>query len=81
MTSGNNQPPKRKPGRIIEIIPDGKVTLCSNPGMNLGPVTKIIALPSSSNKYNHLSLKDLARQRMEKQANPNFNSLQEYYDI
>ena len=46
VTSGTNQPPKRKPGRIIEIIPDGKVNLCSNPGMNLGPVTKIIALPT-----------------------------------
>ena len=40
------EPVRRKPGKVLEINPHGKVTLSSNPGIELGPVIKIIALPN-----------------------------------
>ena len=35
---------RRKPGGLVEIIPDGKFTVCESAGVEIGKVTKIFAL-------------------------------------
>ena len=34
---------RRKPGRLVEIIPDGKFTVCESVGVELREVTKKFA--------------------------------------
>ena len=63
-------PVQRKPGKLLEINPRGKKTLASNPGMDIGEVEMIIALPSPRNKLTHLGLVDLAKLRLQQRAHP-----------
>ena len=65
LTRRPGEPVQRKPGKLLEINPRGKRTLASNPGMALGEVELIIALPSRRNKLTHLGLVDLAKLRDE----------------
>ena len=64
------EPVQRKPGKLLEINPRGKRTLSSNPGMALGEVELIIALPSPRNRLTNLGLVDLAKHRLQQRAHP-----------
>ena len=72
-------------GKMVEKVLSGSephgVTLASAPGMELGQVTKIIAMPATSNKMRDVSLRDLARLRLTKRVNPNYNSFEEFSKI
>ena len=68
-------------GRLVEIIPDGKFTVCESVGVELGKVTKIFALKSSANTILDKSLAELAKIRIEARSNPSYSSLNEFYKI
>ena len=72
---------RRKLGRLVEIIPDGKFTVCESAGVELGKVTKIFALKSLANTMLDKSLAELAKIRIEARANPSYSSLKEFYKI
>ena len=71
-----------KPGRQIDINNLAGVTLlCNNPGMEMGQVKRVIGLPSKLSKIKHKSLKELVLLRLQKRSKPEFESLQQYFDI
>ena len=68
-----------KPGRQININNLAGVTLlCHNPGLEMGPVKRVIGLVNQQNKLQHKSLKELV---LQKRSKPEFESLQNYFDI
>ena len=76
------EPVQRKPGKLLEINPRGKRTLSSNPGMALGEVELIIALPSPRNRLTNLGLVDLAKLRLQQRAHPETSgTFAEYVNI
>ena len=78
-------PEVRKKNKLVEILDfEPSMTLSSNPGMAMGPVTKLIGLPATNNtdpQLAHLSLPDLVRLRLEKRSHPEYNSFQEFFSI
>ena len=78
-------PEVRKKNKLVEILDfEPSMTLSSNPGMDMGPVTKLIGLPATNNtdpQLAHLSLPDLVRLRLEKRSHPEYNSFQEFFSI
>ena len=75
------EPDMLRPGKQLEINKIDSLKLLGNsPGMDM-EVKRVIILPSSSNRIENKSLKELAIQRLQKRKSPNFESLQEYFDI
>lgn len=78
-------PEVRKKNKLVELVnPDPSLTLSANPGMDMGPVTRIIGLatkPSTDPHLAHLSLTDLVRLRLEKRRTPTYASLEEFFNI
>ena len=73
---------KRKPGKLLEVVPDGKYTLTKQ--LKIGEVKKIIILKSNSNTIHDKSLSELAKQRIEARGNPSsmkYNTLEDFLSI
>ena len=80
----NGGPGKRKKNKLVEVLnPQPSQTLSTNPGMDMGPVTKLIGLAATDTDQElaHLSLSDLVLLRLEKRSNPQYSSLEEFFQI
>ena len=72
---------KRKPGNQVEVVPDGKFTICDSKDVQLGKVTKLIVLKSSANTLTDHTLVELAKMRIEKREKPIYKSLHDFFVI
>ena len=72
---------KASVGHIIKVDPKGKYTVSEDSEHQLGKVNSICVVSRSSNTLLDMPLKRLAKQRIKKRGEPEFDSFDHYMQI